>query len=627
MAFPPRLLDELRQRVSLAEIVGRRVKLIRRGREFTGLCPFHNEKTPSFSVVEEKGFYHCFGCGAHGDVIGFTMQTENLSFPEAVEQLARRAGLEVPQETREERERAERQATLQTTVDAACAFFETMLHGPEGRAARAYLEQRGLDDATIRRFRLGFAPDGRDKLKRAVMSGTMPETLLLEAGLLRQPEGGGESYDYFRNRVIFPIGDRRGRIIAFGGRVMDDGQPKYLNSPETPLFQKGRNLYGWALARVAAAKDPSAIVVEGYMDVIALHRAGFTTAVAPLGTALTEAQIEELWRMAPEPVLCFDGDSAGQRAASRALVRALPILKPGMSLRFAILPPSEDPDSLILHHGAPAMRDLLDRAQPLVEVLWRIESAQPIDTPERRAALEKRLDSQVRLIADRSVQEHYRNFFRERLREMFGARRGPVGGRNMPPRYGAPRGSYQSGSYQGNSGGRMRGRRFAPPPPPWSEVAPQGEQVLTRRREEVTLALMINHPSLLNEAEEEFAQLEFRSPDLDKLRNAILKTHAPQPDLDAETLTRQLKDDGFAKTVDGVLSAQVLNHAAFARVDADAETARLGWADTKGRFEKHNLGTQIRDAERDLAGDMSVENWTRLQPLLEDKDEGDDGVL
>src|SRR6185437_2330415 len=613
MAFPPRFLDELRQRLSLAEVVGRRVKLIRRGREFTGLCPFHNEKTPSFSVVEEKGFYHCFGCGAHGDVIGFTMQTENLSFPEAVEQLARRAGLEVPQETREERERAERQATLQTAIDAACAFFEKMLHGPEGSAARAYLDKRGLDDATIRRFRLGFAPDGRDKLKRAVMSGAMPEALLLEGGLLRKPEGGGDSYDYFRNRVIFPIGDRRGRIIAFGGRVMDDGQPKYLNSPETPLFQKGRNLYGWALARVAAAKEPSAIVVEGYMDVIALHRAGFTTAVAPLGTALTEAQIEELWRMAPEPVLCFDGDSAGQRAASRALARAMPILKPGLSLRFAILPPSEDPDSLILHHGPPAMRELLDRAQPLAEVLWRLETVHPTDTPERRAALEKRLDSQVRLIADRSVQEHYRNFFRERLAEMFGARRGPVGGRFAPPRLGGNRGSND----------RTRGRRFAPPPP-WRETAPQGDPLLLARRcEEVTLALVLNHPSLLNEVEEEFAQLEFLSPDLDKLRNAILKTHAPQPDLDAETLTRHLREDGFAKTVDGVLSAQVLSHAAFARLEADAETVRLGWADTRGRFEKRRLGMQIRDAERDLAGDMSVENWTRMQPLLEDKDEGD----
>ncbi|HEY3916220.1 MAG TPA: DNA primase [Stellaceae bacterium] len=615
MAFPPRFLDELRQRVSLAEIVGRRVKLIRRGREFTGLCPFHNEKTPSFSVVEDKGFYHCFGCGAHGDVIGFTMQTENLSFPEAVEQLARRAGLEVPQETREERERAAREATLQGAVDAACAFFEKTLHGPEGRAARAYLDGRGLDDATIRRFRLGFAPESRDKLKRALV-GNIPEALLLEAGLLRKPEGGGESYDYFRNRVIFPIGDRRGRIIAFGGRVMDDGQPKYLNSPETPLFQKGRNLYGWALARVAAAKDPSAIVVEGYMDVIALHRAGFATAVAPLGTALTEAQIEELWRMGPEPVLCFDGDAAGQRAAARALARALPILKPGLSLRFAILPATEDPDSLILHHGAAAMRALLERAQPLAEVLWRIETAKPTDTPERRAALEKRLDQQVRLIADRSVQEHYRNFFRERLAEMFGARRGPVGGRFAPQRLGGNRWPYERGGTD-----RARARRFASP---WRETAPQEDpQLLARRREEVTLALVLNHPSLLNEVEEEFAQLEFLSSDLDKLRIAILKTHAPQPDLDAETLTRHLKDDGFAKTVDGVLSAQVLNHAAFARVEADAETVRLGWADTKGRFEKRRLGVQIRDAERDLAGDMSVENWTRMQPLLEDKDEGD----
>jgi DNA primase len=615
--IPPSFLQDLLNRVDIVDVVGRYVQLKKGGANFMGLCPFHNEKSPSFTVSPTKQFYHCFGCGAHGDVIGFTMQTENLSFPEAVEQLARRAGLEVPQETREERERAERQATLQGAVDAACAFFEKTLHGTEGRAARAYLEQRGLDDATIRRFRLGFAADGRDKLKRALVSGTIPESLLLEAGLLRKPEGGGESYDYFRNRVIFPIGDRRGRVIAFGGRVMDDGQPKYLNSPETPLFQKGRNLYGWALARVAAAKDPSAIVVEGYMDVIALHRAGFAAAVAPLGTALTEAQIEELWRMAPEPVLCFDGDSAGQRAAARALTRALPILKPGMSLRFAILPPSEDPDSLILHHGAGAMRDLLERAQPLAEVLWRIETAQPTDTPERRAALEKRLDQQVRSIADRSVQEHYRNFFRERLAAMFNARRGPVGGRWVPSR---------GGSYRGQPE-RARSKRFAAPLPPWREAAPQGDpQLLARRREEVILALVLNHPALLNAVEEEFAQLEFLSPDLDKLRIAILKTHAPQPDLDADTLTRHLREDGFAKTVEGVLSAQVLNHAAFARIDADAEMARLGWADTRDRFEKRRLGVQIRDAERDLAGDMSVENWTRMQPLLEDKDEGESAV-
>lgn len=608
MAFPPRFLDELRQRVSLAEVVGRRVKLTRRGREYIGLCPFHKEKSPSFSAVEDKGFYHCFGCGAHGDVIGFVMQTENLSFREVVAQLAHQAGIDLPQETREEREEAARQATLQSTVDAACIFFEKMLHGPEGREARLYLQHRGLDEATIRRFRLGYAPEGRDQLKRALAK-EIPEALLLEAGLLRRPDGGGESYDYFRHRVIFPIGDRRGRVIAFGGRVMGDGQPKYLNSPDTPLFQKGRVLYGWALARMAAAKEPSAIVVEGYMDVIALHRAGFATAVAPLGTALTEAQIEELWRLAPEPILCFDGDAAGQRAAARALVRALPILKPGFSLRFATLPGSEDPDSLILHHGISAMREVLDRASPLAEVLWRLETAQPIDTPERRAALEQRLEQQVRLIADRVVQEHYRRFFRERLAEIFAPRR--LSGAHVAKERG---------------GGRGRFARAARLPPLREPTPSRDPALLARRREEVIFALVLNHPFLLNEVAEEFAQIDVVSRDLDRLRDAILKRHALQPDLDAETLKRHVKGDGFAKLLDRVLSAEVLSHAAFARAEGDPEAARRGWVDARARFEKRRLGVHIKDVERDLADDMSLENWTRLQPLLEYKDEDDDGV-
>lgn len=628
MAFPPRFLDELRQRVSLAEIVGRRVKLVRRGREYVGLCPFHKEKTPSFSAVEDKGFYHCFGCGAHGDVIGFVMQTESLSFPEAVEQLARQAGLDVPQETREERERAAQQATLQSAIDAACVFFERALQGPEGREARVYLERRGLDEATMRRFRLGYAPEGRDQLKRALIK-DVPEALLLEAGLLRRPEGGGESYDYFRRRVIFPIGDRRGRVIAFGGRVLGEGQPKYLNSPDTPLFQKGRVLYGWALARAGLSRSgasgpagaveggpaPAAraeiIVVEGYMDVIGLHRAGFAAAVAPLGTALTEAQIEELWRLGPEPVLCFDGDAAGQRAAARALGRALPILKPGFSLRFATLPGGEDPDSLILHHGVSAMQAVLDRAKPLAEVLWRFEAAQPLDTPERRAALEQRLDQQVRRIADRSVQEHYRSFFRERLAEAFNAPRRASGAKPGSERRGGGRRRFDRGSDA----------------PPWREVAPAADpSLLLRRREEVMLALILNHPFLLNEVAEEFAGIELASRDLDRLRDAILKRHALQPDLDAGALKRQLREDEFAKVLDGVLSAEVLNHAAFARLDVEPEAARRGWMDATERFEKRRLGAHIKDVERDLARDMSVENWTRMQPLLEHKDENDGTV-
>jgi DNA primase len=603
LAFPPRFLDELRARVSLAGIVGRRVRLIKRGREYVGLCPFHKEKTPSFNVVEDKGFYHCFGCGAHGDAIGFLMQSANLSFPEAVEQLAQQAGLEVPRQSREEREKAELEATLQGAVEQACVFFEEQLHGPQGREARLYLERRGLDLATIRRFRLGLAPDARDALKRTLAK-TFPEPLLLEAGLIRRSEQG-ESYDYFRHRVMFPIGDRRGRTIAFGGRVLDEGQPKYLNSPDTPLFQKGRVLYGWAEARAGAAREPSVIVTEGYMDVIALHRAGFTTAVAPLGTALTEAQLEELWRLAPEPVLCFDGDAAGLRAAGRALERALPLLKPGHSLRFATLPAGEDPDTLILHHGSEAMREVLARAKPLVEALWEIETAGPTDTPERRAALEQRLENRVRAIADRSVQEHYRSFLRERLFATFSQRR-------------AAKQAWRRGAQ----------------PPPWRrdrlglpEPAPAADpRLLRRRQQEVLLALVLQHPFLLHEVAEEFAELLLGDPLLDKLRHEILRLHALNPDLDAATLKLHLTGNGYAGVVQGVLSPQVLKHAAFARPEADAEMVRMGWNDTRDQLQQAHLRQQVADAARDFVENANDDTWGRLQQTVLETKKEDDGA-
>ncbi|HWI28029.1 MAG TPA: DNA primase [Stellaceae bacterium] len=608
MAFPPRFLDELRERLSLADIVGRRVRLIKRGREYVGLCPFHKEKTPSFNVVEDKGFYHCFGCGAHGDVIGFTMQTANLTFPEAVEQLAHQAGLEVPRQSREERDRAERQASVQGAVEAACAHFESLLASPAGREARVYLERRGLDPATIRRFRLGYAAEQRDGLKRA-LAGAFPEPLLIEAGLLRRAESG-ETYDYFRHRIMFPIGDRQGRIIAFGGRVLGDGQPKYLNSPDTPLFQKGRVLYGWAQARAGLAQakgesPPSVIVTEGYMDVIALHRAGFSGAVAPLGTALTEQQIEELWRLLPEPVLCFDGDAAGLRAQLRALDRALPLLKPGHSLRFATLPAGEDPDTLVLKHGTEAMRDVLDRAKPLADVLWEIETARPIDTPERRAALEQRLDARVRVIADRTVQEHYRSFCRERLFALGGRRSGTA--LRRPRRGGAP------------------SRRFERPGPP--EPAPAADPTLLRhRQQEVLLAALINHTFLVHEVAEELATLELSDPRLDKLCHEILRLHALNPDLDAETLKLHLTRNGYAGVVQGVLSPQVLQHAAFARPEADTETVRMGWIDARDRLQHRHLRQQVDEAAQDFLRDVSDETWGRLQQTVLDTKKDDDGA-
>ena len=371
MAFPPGFLDELRTRHSLSDVVGRKVTLKRKpNAEYAGLCPFHHEKSPSFTVNDKKGFFYCFGCHEKGDVVGFVMKTEGLSFPEAVEKLAREVNLPVPHATPVERERAERVSTLQQVVEEAARWFQKQLRLPVGRQGLDYLRGRGLDDTTIDDFRLGFAPDSRDGLLAHLKRENVPIDKIVEAGLAIQPEDSSrEPYDRFRGRVMFPINDRRGRVIAFGGRVMGAGEPKYLNSPETPLFHKGANLYCLDRARQAATKDQPVIVAEGYMDVIALHGAGFTGAVAPLGTALTEGQLGELWKLADEPYLCFDGDNAGRRAASRAAERALPLLRAGKSLRFLSLPAGEDPDSLIRTRGADAMRRSLDLARSLSDVV------------------------------------------------------------------------------------------------------------------------------------------------------------------------------------------------------------------------------------------------------------------
>jgi len=551
MAFPPGFLDELRSRVSLADLVGKRVRLARKGREFGGLCPFHNEKTPSFYVVEDKGFFHCFGCGAHGDAIGWVMRSENLDFIEAIERLAGIAGIAVPQQTPQEREKAQRQKTLLEALAAAAKFYEEQLWSHGGARGREYLASRGLDDETMRRFRLGWAGEDRSALRRA-LTPEFPLPLLMEAGLLHASDFGGEPYDYFRERVIFPIGDRAGRVIAFGGRALGDAMPKYLNSPEHPLFEKGRVLYGLSAARINAAKEaeaggPGAIVTEGYMDVIALHRAGFSTAVAPLGTALTEAHLAELWRLAPEPVLCFDGDAAGQRAAVRALHRALPLLKPGHSLRFVTLPSGDDPDSLIRHSGALAFTEVLRGAKPLAEMLWRSElEAKSIDTPERRADLERRLMADCEQIADRSVQEQYRRFLRDKLFSL------------------------------GRVPGRVPGRGQRLPVPALRGDTPPPPAAAGRRQREVLIGMLLDHPFLIGEAHEEIAAFDFPEPELDSLRRAILEADATSKGLDAEALRLHLGHNGFASTVDAVVSS-LTDHAGFLSRVGDAETVRLSW--------------------------------------------------
>ncbi|MGH7090996.1 MAG: DNA primase, partial [Stellaceae bacterium] len=420
MAFAPQFLDDIRSRVTLSDVIARRVKLIRRGREHTGLCPFHNEKSPSFTVSEDKGFYHCFGCGAHGDVIGFVMRTTGSGFRETIVELAKEAGLAIPEELPEEREREARAHTLHEACEAACAFFEAELAASGGRHASDYLARRGLDRSTVARFRLGWAPDARDALKRALGS-QLPEPVLIEAGLLRSAEERGV-YDFFRGRVMFPIFDRSGKVIAFGGRVLEDGQPKYLNSPDTPIFDKGRTLYGANFARSAPRSAAVPIVTEGYMDVIALHQAGFAGAVAPLGTALTEAQLLELWRLGDRPVLCFDGDAAGRRAALRALDRALPLIRPEAGLRFVFLPESEDPDSLIKSQGRSAFETYLDGAVDASEFVWRVVSEERdpsfFATPEKLLRLEARINRRVRAIEDGAVQREFQRFLNSRLWEL-----------------------------------------------------------------------------------------------------------------------------------------------------------------------------------------------------------------
>ena len=534
MAFPPGFLDQLRSRLSIVEVVGRRVKLAKRGRNHLGLCPFHNEKTPSFNVSEDRGGYKCFGCGAAGDMFTFVMRTENLSFPEAVEKLAGEAGVEVPRMDPAERERAQRSKGLAEVLEAAAQYFAAQLETTAGAKARAYIERRGLLPDTVTRFRLGYSPASRVALKDAMLARGFTEAVLLEAGLLGKPDDGGPSYDRFRDRLMYPIADRRGRVIAFGARALGDVQPKYLNSPETPVFHKGRTLYNLAMAREAAGAVGTVVVAEGYMDVIALAQAGIAHAVAPLGTALTEEQMAELWRLAAEPILCFDGDRAGYAAALKAADRALPLLEPGRSFRFALLPAGQDPDDLIRAQGAPAMQGILDGAIPLADLLWRREAeGRALDTPERRAGLKKALTDLAQGIQHPSIRELYLAEFRQRLDDFFAAQRA------RPP---------QSGFQRGAGGNRRWPDTRGPGNPMANQLALQkavGSMVRggTSRAAQIVLGI-ITHPWLLERHFDEIEGMVFDHPDLDSLKTATINVFAATGRLDATGLESHLSDCG-----------------------------------------------------------------------------------
>ena len=560
MAFNEAFLDELKTRIRVAEVVGRRVKLVRKGREYSGLCPFHSEKTPSFTVNDQKGFYHCFGCGAHGDAIKFVCETEGLNFREAVERLASEAGLEVPAESPFQREREELRRSLYDVVAAAQAFYRERLGGPGGSNARAYLAKRELDAATIETFGLGFAPEGRTTLIQHLTGKGIPVAEIVEAGLAVTPEGQSEPIDFFRNRLTIPINDSRGRVVAFGARtLLPDGKPKYINTSETPLFHKGRTLYNLDRARKPAYDSQAIIVAEGYLDVIALAKAGIVNAVAPLGTALTEDQIALLWKVAPEPVLCFDGDTAGKRAAHRALDRAMPMLKPGASLRFAFLPEGLDPDDLVRNQGAAAMQQVIADARPMIDVFWERErDAADLSTPERRAALQRRVEDLAGQIEDPIVRDHYRRELKDRLWGLLRpARPVKAGAQFVPLR--------TLGGQQARPSLRrpppVRSRFGGPPPPVYGQnpaslrnsAAAGGRSGGRVARLEAELCWMLcRFPGLLLQDYEAVEVLTFETVTLENVRREILHVAVEHDLLDESLLKDHLVGQGLTEILSGL---------------------------------------------------------------------------
>ncbi|HET6537861.1 MAG TPA: DNA primase [Sphingopyxis sp.] len=526
MALTPQWLDELRSRITLSSLIGRTVKITRAGREYKACCPFHNEKSPSFTINDEKGFYHCFGCSAHGDAIRWMTEHRGLGFMDAVKELAAEAGMDVPAPDPRAAQKAEAQASLRDVVQAASDWFTHQLNIGSGTKARDYLDRRGISEATRRAFGFGLAPDSRSALKEALHK--FPASMLIEAGMLIAVDDK-DPYDRFRGRLMIPIRDARGRVIAFGGRILGDGEPKYLNSPDTPLFDKGRTLYNLDKASPASRRTHRVIVVEGYMDVIALAEAGIADAVAPLGTALTEQQITMLWRMVPVPVLCFDGDAAGQKAAMRAATRALPLLQPGHSLAFATLPPGQDPDDLVRAKGPEGLNKLLAEAVPLVEKLWAFEvEATPLATPEERAALKARLLAHADAIQDGDVRHHYREAFRQRIDDIFARKSAHRASRRpwTPPG-------------QGRSG-----RIFLPDPrflPPEQETRSIGQSGISAHLLAALLGGLLRYPAALLRNEDVLARVQFSDSQDSELLGHMLDIANREEGLDTERLLAILK--------------------------------------------------------------------------------------
>jgi DNA primase len=620
MRFSPQFLDELKTRLPVSEVVGKRVKLVRAGREFKGLSPFNKEKTPSFFVNDQKQAWFDFSSGKNGSIFDFVMQSEGVSFPEAVERLAAMAGMTLPKTTREDEAREQKRKSLYEVMELAAKFFEAQLAARVGAKARGYLADRGLDPAMQVKFRLGYAPGERFALKEHLGAQGVPVPDMVEAGLLVSGDDIPLPYDRFRDRVMFPIGDYRGRIIAFGGRALEKDVPaKYLNSPETPLFHKGANLYNLAAARQAAHEGAAVVAVEGYVDVIAMVTAGFAAAVAPLGTALTDEQLALLWKMAPEPVLCFDGDNAGLRAAYRAVDLALPRLKPGKSLKFALLPQGQDPDDLLRSAGREALAEVVNAARPLADMLWARETeGHGFETPERRAALEARIAELTNGIADETVRRYYRDDFRARLAAYFGPPQG------FRPAREPWRGRGERGGWTPRAGGSPHGPGSAGRAGPYVVASRQlaasplhrGFRTAVPLREALILQAALNHPWLLHDHLEELSHLEFRHADAERLKSTLIDVAAHAATLEAASLRQELEARGLGEVV-ARLSAAITTPSVWgAREGAAPDDVLVTWGQLVGLHRQwHSLLKELKDAEQALGEDASEANYLRLRDV------------
>jgi DNA primase len=586
MSLPPGFLDELRTRVSLSSVVGRKVTWdVRKSNQGKGdmwaPCPFHQEKSASFHVDDRKGYYYCFGCHAKGDALTFIKETENLGFMEAVEVLAREAGMPMPERDARAAQAADRRTQLIAVMDEAVKWFRLQLKTSAAAEARAYLVKRGLSEAAQDRWDIGFAPDGWHGLQLAMKQKGISDDLLVASGLCAKSDKGGEPYDRFRNRIIFPIRDGRGRAISLGGRAMDPkDNAKYLNGPETEIFDKGRNLYNHAPAREAAGKGKPLIVAEGYMDVIALAEAGFTAAVAPLGTAVTEDQLRLMWRIHDEPIIALDGDAAGIRAALRVVDLALPLLEAGKGLRFAVLPGGQDPDDLIKSQGPQAMQAVIEGAQPMVRLLWQRETeGRVFDSPERKATLDKSLRAALKRISDPSIRTHYGEDIKRLRLELFGQ-----GGARVPA---------------------FRGARFVPKGTPLPASASARQSLLAQGlaveevlREAVILASLILHPSLIHRFESALERLDLTGEDHNHLR-ALLLAHADENPASLDDILRV--EAGAA--LDALMRRPHVQIAPPVRNRADADLATLCLAEEMAKLDAHRAARrEIEDAVLDLTG-------------------------